>query len=385
MNNEDIVSFIRSQFNEPENFIPLHAPFFGGNEKKYVLDTIESTFVSSVGKYVTRFEEMMQDITGAKYAVATVNGTTALHLALVVAGVKGGDEVITQPFTFVATANAVSHAGAFPVFVDVDRETMGLSPEALRIFLDDFAEVKGDSCFNKKTGRRIAACIPMHTFGFPALITEIAVLCEKWKIALIEDVAESIGSYVENKHTGTFGLAGTFSFNGNKTITSGGGGAVVTNDEKYAKLAKHISTTAKRPHAWEFVHDMVAYNYRMPNLNAALACAQLEQLPVFLRNKRELSNSYSSFFQGSEIKFMAEREGTIANYWLNTIVFPSRSARDRFLEFSNNHKVMSRPAWQLMNRLPMYKNCLCGDLSNAVWLEDRIVNIPSSVRLSHGS
>ncbi len=385
MNNEDIVSFIRSQFNEPENFIPLHAPFFGGNEKKYVLDTIESTFVSSVGKYVTRFEEMMQDITGAKYAVATVNGTTALHLALVVAGVKGGDEVITQPFTFVATANAVSHAGAFPVFVDVDRETMGLSPEALRVFLNDFAEIKGDSCFNKKTGRRIAACIPMHTFGFPAFIREIAVLCEKWKIALIEDAAESIGSYVEDKHTGTFGLAGTFSFNGNKTITSGGGGAIVTNDEKYAKLAKHISTTAKQPHAWEFVHDMIGYNYRMPNLNAALACAQLEQLPVFLRNKRELSNSYSSFFQGSEIKFMAEREGTTANYWLNTIVFPGRSARDRFLEFSNNHKVMSRPAWQLMNRLPMYKNCLCGELSNAVWLEDRLVNIPSSVRLSHGS
>lgn len=385
MNNEDIVSFIRTQFNEPENFIPLHAPVFGGNEKAYVLDTIESTFVSSVGKYVTRFEEMMQDITRAKYAVATVNGTTALHLALVVAGVKGGDEVITQPFTFVATANAISHAGAFPVFVDIDRTTMGLSHEALSIFLHDFAEVKGDCCFNKKTGRRIAACIPMHTFGFPARISEIAVLCEKWKIELIEDAAESIGSYVGNKHTGTFGLAGTFSFNGNKTITSGGGGAIVTDNENYAKIAKHISTTAKQPHAWEFVHDMVAYNYRMPNLNAALACAQLEQLPVFLESKRVLSRVYSSFFKGSEIGFITEREGTTANYWLNSIVFPDRSARDSFLECSNRQKVMSRPAWQLMNRLPMYMNCLSGELSNAIWLEDRLVNIPSSVRLSHES
>ncbi|WP_374165852.1 LegC family aminotransferase [Arcticibacter sp. MXS-1] len=380
MSNSDIIAFVRSIFKEPEGFIPLHAPLFGGNEKKYVSDTIESTFVSSVGKYVNRFEEMMQEITGARYAVATVNGTTALHLAMIVGGVKDGDEVITQPLTFVATANAISHCRALPVFVDVDRETMGLSPDALSSFLKDYAVVRGNECYNKQTGRRISVCIPMHTFGFPAFIEEIAEVCAEWKIALIEDAAESIGSYVGNQHTGTFGLAGTFSFNGNKTITSGGGGAIVTNDEGYARLAKHLSTTAKQPHTWEFVHDHVAFNYRMPNLNAALACAQLEQLPVFLERKRALSSEYAGFFQDSGISFITERKGTTANYWLNAILFADRPARDSFLSESNTEKVMSRPAWELMNRLPMYRNCLKGDLSNAEWLEERLVNIPSSVR-----
>ncbi|HYD20619.1 MAG TPA: LegC family aminotransferase, partial [Flavipsychrobacter sp.] len=279
---KEVLGFIRKVFGEAEEFIPLHAPYFGGNEKKYVADTIDSTFVSSVGAYVNRFEEMMCEITGAKYAIATSNGTIALHLALVTAGVKHGDEVITQPLTFVATANAISHANGTPVFVDVDRDTMGMSPAALRSFLEQHAEKKSGVAINRNTGKKIAACVPMHTFGFPCRIDEIAAVCSEWNIALIEDAAESLGSSYKGQHTGTFGLMGTFSFNGNKTVTCGGGGALVTNDKELAEKAKHLSTTAKVPHPYEFVHDSVGYNYRMPNLNAALACAQLEQLQEIL-------------------------------------------------------------------------------------------------------
>jgi len=271
---EPVIKYIREVFNAPEGFVPLHAPYFGGNEKKYLADTIDSTFVSSVGAYVNRFEEMMAEITGAKYAVATTNGTVALQLSLVVAGVQAGDEVITQPLTFVATANAIAHCNATPVFVDVDRDTMGMSPEALEQFLQENATIKDGHSYNKSSGKRIAACIPMHTFGFPARIDKLVEICERWHIALVEDAAESLGSYYNGRHTGTFGLLGTFSFNGNKTVTCGGGGAIVTNDEALAKRAKHISTTAKIPHPWEFVHDEVGYNFRLPNLNAALACAQ---------------------------------------------------------------------------------------------------------------
>ncbi len=381
METSHILNFIRRTFNDAEGFIPLHAPYFGGKEKEYVTDTIDSTFVSSVGAYVTRFEEMMAEITGARYAIATVNGTTALHLALVLAGVKYGEEVITQSLTFVATANAISHAGAIPVFADVDKDTMGLSPVALQAFLEEHATVneKGE-CINKTTGRRIAACVPMHTFGFPARITEIAAVCVKYNIPLVEDAAESLGSYVGDKHTGTFGKIGVFSFNGNKTVTCGGGGAIVTDDEAIAKRAKHLSTTAKIPHAYEFVHDDIAYNYRMPNLNAALACAQLEQLDVMLKNKRELAGMYSNFFEGSSVSFVKEKEGTKANYWLNTLIFRDHLQQQAFLKESNDSKVMTRPIWRLMNRLPMYAHCQHGDLSNAEWLEERVVNIPSSVR-----
>lgn len=376
----DIISYIREVFNTPEEFIPLHAPYFGGNEKQYLMDTIDSTFVSSVGAYVNKFEEMMAEITGAKYAVATTNGTVALQLALLAAGVKKGDEVITQPLTFVATANAITHANATPVFVDVDKDTMGLSPDALEKFLEANAEVKEGVAYNKTTGKRIAACIPMHTFGFPARIKEIVAVCDKYNIVVVEDAAESLGSYVGDQHTGTFGKLGTFSFNGNKTVTCGGGGAIVTNDEELAKYAKHISTTAKVPHPWEFVHDVVGFNFRMPNLNAAVACAQLEQLDTILANKRALADLYKNYFSDKEIGLKTEQEGTTANYWLNCVVLKDLEQRNAFLEATNSSKVMTRPIWTLMNKLDMYQHCQCGDLTNAEWLEDRIVNIPSSFR-----
>ena len=377
---KEVLGFIRKVFGEAEEFIPLHSPYFGGNEKKYVADTIDSTFVSSVGAYVNRFEEMMCEITGAKYAIATSNGTLALHLALVTAGVKHGDEVITQPLTFVATANAISHANGTPVFVDVDRDTMGMSPAALRSFLEQNAEKKSGVAINRNTGKKIAACVPMHTFGFPCRIDEIAAVCNEWNIALIEDAAESLGSSYKGQHTGTFGLMGTFSFNGNKTVTCGGGGALVTNDKELADKARHLSTTAKVPHPYEFVHDSVGYNYRMPNLNAALACAQLEQLQEILNNKRELAEIYDGYFAGSNISFVKEIEHATANFWLNTVVLESKEARDGFLKESNGSKVMTRPIWQLMNKLEMYKHCQADGLENSLWLEDRVVNIPSSYR-----
>lgn len=378
---EPIINFIRTVFNQHDAFIPLHAPRFTGNEKKYVLDTIDSTFVSSVGAYVTQFERMMTEITGAKYAVATVNGTTALHLALLLAGVKSGDEVITQPLTFVATANAIVHAGGVPVFVDVERDTMGMSPASLEQFLHDHTFIDDSGiCINKVSGKRIVACVPMHTFGFPLRISEIAEICKKNNIVLVEDAAESLGSYYDSRHTGTIGTIGTFSFNGNKTVTSGAGGAIVTNEESIALRAKHLSTTSKIPHAWEFVHDEIGYNYRMPNLNAALACAQLEQLEKILQNKRELADLYAQFFAKTNIELVREIENTRANYWLNAIILPDHDAQQRFLKETNEHKVMTRPIWKLMNKLQMYAECQSTDLRNALWLEERVVNLPSSVR-----
>ena len=377
----EILAFIRKIFKEPEAFIPLHAPYFGGNEKKYLLDTIDSTFVSSVGAYVNRFEEMMVAITGAKFAIATVNGTTALHLSLVGSGVKPGDEVITQPLTFIATANAITHAGAVPVFIDVDRDSMGLSPTALATFLHQNATVNTEGiCINKTTGRKIAACIPMHTFGFPLRVDEVVAICDSYHIPVIEDAAESLGSYYKGTHTGNFGMMGTFSFNGNKTVTCGGGGAVITNNESLANRLKHLSTTAKLPHAWEFVHDEVGYNYRMPNLNAALACAQLEQLEKILANKKELADIYNDFFADREIQMVEPIAEAKANNWLNTILLNTSEDKEAFLQFTNQHKVMTRPIWRLMNKLPMYASCQTGTLENAGWLEERVVNIPSSYR-----
>lgn len=376
-----IINYIKSLFPN-QNFIPLHEPRFIGNEKKYVADAIDSTFVSSVGAYVNRFEEMMQDITGAKYAIATVNGTAALHMALIVAGVKQGDEVLSQDLTFIATANAISYIGAKPVFLDIDRKTLGLSAEKLEAFLQEFGQRSEGATFNSKTGNRIAACVPMHSFGFPCEIDRIVSICQEWNIPLVEDAAESLGSYYKGKHTGNFGLLGTFSFNGNKTVTCGGGGAIVTNDERIAKLAKHLTTQAKTPHAWEFNHDYIGYNYRMPNLNAALACAQLEQLNVFVENKRELAENYKSFFEGmEEIEFVAEGKNAKANYWLNSLLLKSKEERDSFLAEANNNGVMSRPAWTLMHKLPMFQDCLWVDLEVSHWVEDRLVNIPSSVRI----
>ena len=378
---KNITDTIKSQF-PGQDFIPLHAPVFKGNEKKYVLDTIESTFVSSVGAYVNRFEEMMCELTGAKHAIAIVNGTNALHIALVMAGVQADDEVISQSLTFIATANAISYIGAQPVFIDVDKDTLGMSPNSLELFLEDNTVRKQDGfTYNKCTGKRVKACVPMHTFGFPCRIDEIVAICEKWNISLVEDAAESLGSYYKERHTGTFGLIGTFSFNGNKTITAGGGDAIVTNDPIIAQRAKHLTTQAKQPHPWAFVHDEIGYNYRMPNLNAALACAQLEQLPSFIDNKRDLAAFYKQFFNSVNISFVEEIDQAKANYWLNVVLLKDQVQREEFLRFANENGVMTRPAWELMHRLPMFSSAEKADLSNSEWIADRLVNIPSSVRL----
>ncbi len=374
-----IIEFIKALYPN-KNPVPLHAPRFTGNEKKYVVDAIDSTFVSSVGEYVDRLEEMVCEITGSKFAVATVNGTCALHIALKLAGVQPGDEVITQSLSFVATANAISYLGAKPIFLDVNQETLGLDPQALEVFLKSNTRIKKNICYNIATGNRITACVPMHTFGYPCRIDEIAEICNHYHIALVEDAAESIGSTYKGKHMGTFGLFGILSFNGNKTVTCGGGGAIVTHDGELAKTAKHITTTAKVPHSYEYVHDAIGYNYRLPNLNAALACAQLEQLDFFVENKRELARIYQEFFQSIGIPFIHDPEYARSNYWLNSIILPNRKAREEFLQATNEAGVMTRPIWRLMNKLEMYKDCQTDNLENAQWLEDRVVNIPSSVR-----
>jgi len=375
------VDFIKTQFPFQE-FIPLHEPRFIGNEKKYVIDCIDSTFVSSVGKYVDDFEKKIVEYTGAKYAVACVNGTAALHMAMIVSGVKKNEIVITQPLSFIATCNAIAYIGAAHLFVDVDLDTMGLSPEKLQHYLSENAIKKVDGfTYHKTTNQKIAAVIPMHTFGHPARVDELVSICANYNIALIEDAAESIGSFYKGKHTGTFGCVGTFSFNGNKTITSGGGGAIITNDETLAKRAKYLTTQAKVPHRWDFVHDEIGYNYRMPNINAALMCAQLEQLNYFLENKRTLANQYKDFFKDKEIKFVEEPKDSKSNYWLCAILLADKKMRDEFLQFSNDSGVMTRPVWRLMNKLEMFKDAMCGNLDNAQQLEDRLVNIPSSVRI----
>ena len=377
----NLIDFIRKEFNSTE-FIPLHEPRFVGNEKKYLNEAIDSTFVSSVGVFVDKFEEMMKDLTGAKYAIATVNGTAALHIALKLAGSDVDTEVITQPLSFIATYNAINYTGAKPIFVDVDLDTMGMSAKSLEQFLENNSYQKDGKCYNAKTHKQIVACVPMHTFGFPCRIDLIADICEKYHINLVEDAAESLGTHYKEKHTGTFGLLGTFSFNGNKTVTCGGGGAIVTNNPELAKRAKHITTTAKIPHKWEYVHDEIGYNYRMPNLNAALACAQLEQLNSFIDNKRELSNKYQQFFENTDIEYKTETPGTKANYWLMTVLLKDSIERDNFLEATNSNKVMTRPIWKLMNKLVMFKDCQKTELTNSEWLEDRVVNIPSSVRIN---
>ncbi len=377
---QNIVDFIQKTFDSAE-FIPLHEPRFIGNEKKYLNECIDSTFVSSVGKFVDEFEKKIAEFTGAKYAVATTNGTSALHISLLLAGVERDDEVITQPLTFIATCNAISYTGATSVFVDVDLDTMGLSPKSLKEFLSANCEIVNSTCRNKTSGNTIKACVPMHTFGHPCRIDEIKEICDAWHIALVEDAAESLGSYYKERHTGTFGLLGAISFNGNKIITSGGGGCIITNDETLAKKAKHITTTAKIPHRWEYSHDMTGYNYRLPNINAALLVAQLEQLESFLQNKRVLADEYKEFFKNQHVEFITEPKNSESNYWLNAIILKDKKQRDEFLEFSNNNGVMTRPIWTLMNRLEMFKECQCGDLTNATYLEDRVVNIPSSVRI----
>jgi perosamine synthetase len=374
---QSIVDFTRGIYGP--DFIPLHRPVFEGNEKKYLVDCIDSNFVSSVGAKVTELEQQIAAFTGVRFAIATVNGTAALHVALQLAGVQRDDEVISQALTFIATCNAVSYTGAHPVFVDVDADTLGMSPEALGRFLAQHAEKRDGCAWNKTSDRRLAACVPMHTFGLPCRIEEIAAICAEWGIALVEDAAESLGSYVAGRHTGTFGTLGTLSFNGNKVITTGGGGMIITNDEALAKRAKYITTTAKIPHPFEFVHDEIGYNYRMPNLNAALGCAQMERLPWMLQAKEQIANQYRAFFEPLGVQMAAARPGCQANNWLNAIILADKAERDAFLTYTNDRGVMTRPIWRLMSELDMFKHCQHDGLKNSRWLEDRVVNIPSSV------
>lgn len=374
------VQFVKSIYNNYK-FVPLHAPVFIGNEKKYLNDCIDTTFVSYVGEYVSKFEEMNAAYCGSKYAVAVVNGTVAIQVALQIAGIERGDEVITQPLTFVATTNAISHTGAIPVFVDVDIESMGMSSEKFHNFLMKNTKFVNGHCVNKTTNRIIKAVVPMHTFGHSCKIDEIINISNEFNIAVIEDSAESLGTIYKGKHTGTFGLAGILSFNGNKTITTGGGGMIITDNEDFAKKAKHITTTGKVPHQWEFIHDTIAYNFRLTNLNAAIGVAQFEYIDKIIENKRETANLYKEFFKNSEVEFVSEPEFSRSNYWLNAIKFKNRNDRDEFLKFSNENGIQTRPLWRLMHKLPMYKNCQFDNIDNALWLEDRIVNIPSGLRV----
>ena len=377
---KELIPFIKSLY-PGETPVPLQAPRFLGKEKEYLAVCIDSTFVSYVGAFVTRFEEQIRDLTGAKHAVAMVNGTSALQMSLVAGGILPGDEVITQALTFAATANGIRHAGGEPVFVDVDRRTLGMSPLALEDFLGSHADRRPGGTFDKTTGRRIFAVMPMHTFGLAMDIVEVARICNAWGIALIEDAAESVGTWVGKQHTGTFGLASILSFNGNKPITTGGGGMLITNDDHVAERARHISTTAKRKHPWEFFHDELGWNLRMPNVNAALGCAQMDRIDSILANKRETAEAYHRWGQEHGVLFVREAEGTRANYWLNAMVVADREEREEFLSFSNTNGVQTRPIWVLMNKLPMYEDCFHGSLQESEWLEERIINIPSSVRI----
>ena len=378
---EKTIGFIKDLYGNQE-FTPLSVPKFVGNEKKYLNECIDTTFVSSVGKFVDRFEEEMAAYTGARKAVVCVSGTNALHMAMMLVGVEHNDEVLTQALTFIATCNAISYIGASPVFIDVDKSTMGLSPDALKEWLVQNAEIRNGRCYNKHTGRRVKACVPMHTFGHPVRIEEIATICAEYHIELVEDAAESIGSKYKGIHTGLFGKVGALSFNGNKTITTGGGGMLLFMDEELGSLAKHLTTQAKVPHRWEFRHDHIGYNYRMPNINAALGCAQLEHLDEFITDKRATAAAYADYFKNvDDMDFFTEPADSFSNYWLNVVILKDRGAQQQFLHETNDSGVMTRPIWELMNRLPMFENCEHDSLENTVWFADRVVNVPSSVRL----
>ena len=376
-----LVNLIREIYNT-DSFIPLHEPRFIGNEKKYLNECIDSTYVSSVGKFVDEFEKKIAQYVGAKYAIATTNGTSALHIALLLSNVTKNDEVITQPLTFIAICNAISYCGAAPVFIDVDKDNMGLSPTSLKRFLESNTIIENQQCVNNTTGKIIKACVPMHTFGHPCRIDEIKEICDKYYISLVEDAAESLGSFYKDKHTGTYGQMGVLSFNGNKIITGGGGGCIITNNEALAKKAKHLTTTAKVPHKWKYTHNMIGYNYRMPNLNAALLTSQLENLKTFLSSKRSIAMTYKEFFKDKPYSFVEEPTNSQSNYWLNAIILQDKEERDLFLHETNSKGVTTRPIWTLMNKLNMFQGFQCGELSNAEWLEQRVANIPSSVLIT---
>lgn len=377
MQSSDLIDFIRDQYGT-NKAIPLHAPSFTGNEIKYVTDTIESTFVSSVGSFVNRFEQDIASYTNSPNAIATVNGTAALHVALILAGVKANNLVITQALTFVATCNAISYTGAEPVFIDVERATLGISPAAMENWLDENAHMDTDGqCRRKSDQRKIRACVPMHTFGHPVDMDGLLKVCSRWNLPIVEDAAESLGSFYKNRHTGTIGDFGTISFNGNKIITTGGGGMILT-DNSSAQQAKHLTTTAKLPHPYEYTHNEIGYNYRLPNLNAALGCSQLEQLESFIQSKRTLARNYSDFLKGSSLEFIEEPKNCRSNYWLNAVLCEDFETREAVLKATNSVGVMTRPIWDLMCSLPMYRTCSRGELPNSEWLQKRLVNLPSS-------
>lgn len=378
-----LLDFIRDWYSGAD-VIPLHAPHFAGQEKHYLCDCIDTTFVSSVGAYVDRFEAMMREVTGARCAIATVNGTAALHVALKLAGVGAGDLVLTQPLTFVATCNAIAYLGATPVFIDVSKQNLGLSPQALDDWLALHAERRANGVYHKQLNQRIAAIVPMHTFGLVCDMPPLLAVAERWGLPVVEDAAESLGSKLAEEHTGTLGLLGAFSFNGNKIITCGGGGCIVTNDESLGRRAKHLTTTGKLPHAWHFYHDEVAFNYRMPNINAALGCAQLEQLPDLLADKQATASAYQNFGEANGLSFYKAQPATESNYWLNALLLESEGERDGFLHQANELGIMCRPVWRLMSDLPAFSTAPSGPLDNARWLAQRLVNIPSGVRgVSH--
>ncbi|EGQ0278946.1 aminotransferase LegC [Campylobacter coli] len=376
------ISFIKSLFNK-EN-IALHEPCFIGNEKKYLLECIDSGFVSSVGEFVTRFEEALKEKTKARFVIATNTGTAALHIALLANGIDENCEVITQSISFVATANAIAYTGAKPVFLDIDENTLSLSPKALEHFLENQTYQKDNLSYNKTTHKPIKACVIMHTFGLSAHIKAIKELCEKYHILLIEDAAEALGSTYENKALGTFGKCGILSFNGNKIITGGCGGAILSDDENLAKLVRHLSTTAKIPHPYEYDHDRIAYNYRLCNINAAILLAGLENLELFLENKRELAKIYKDFFKNHDkCKFIDEKSNEKSNFWLNTLLFKDENLRNIFLEECLKNNIFVRPVWKSLPSLKAFQNCQSNELINTKKLEKRLINLPSSVRIAN--
>lgn len=379
---EKEISFIKSLFNK-EN-IALHEPCFIGNEKKYLLECIDSGFVSSVGEFVTRFEEALKEKTKARFVIATNTGTAALHIALLANGIDENCEVITQSISFVATANAIAYTGAKPVFLDIDENTLSLSPKALEHFLENQTYQKDNLSYNKTTHKPIKACVIMHTFGLSAHIKAIKELCEKYHILLIEDAAEALGSTYENKTLGTFGKCGILSFNGNKIITGGCGGAILSDDENLVKLARHLSTTAKIPHPYEYDHDRIAYNYRLCNINAAILLAGLENLELFLENKRELAKIYKDFFKNHDkCKFIDEKSNEKSNFWLNTLLFKDENLRNIFLEECLKNNIFVRPIWKSLPSLKAFQNCQSNELINTKKLEKRLINLPSSVRIAN--
>ena len=377
----DIINFVRDYY-QTEAFVPLHIPSFIGNEESYVVKTIQSTFVSSVGEYVDQFEHLMAEYCDSEAAVAIVNGTSALQVALRIAGVGFGDLVITQSLTFVATCNAIVHNGAAPVFVDISPKTLGMSPDSLQEWLEKHCDVDGAGyCRHKVTGKSVKACVPMHTFGHPVDIDKIAEVCKHWNLVLVEDAAEGLGSFKGGKHIGNHGAMSVFSFNGNKIVTTGGGGVLIS-DASTARKAKHLTTTAKVPHSYEYIHDEIGYNYRMPNLNAALGCAQLENLNILLAQKRELAMAYKEFFINSRYEFVDEPEGCKSNFWLNAVLCEDKTERDIFLETTNSAGIMTRPAWCPMHSLEIFAKCLSGPMEVTEMITNRLVNIPSSPKLA---